>query len=168
MKMARWLPFVCNLSSCLRLVALKLNEYIIRDGKESSRQVGRAALEKSLLKSKNLPSEPSAGGPQWPKVKQKALKPKQLYGVQMLSVRGVAHHEEEKIVHELFLCSHAIPASHRFQVEGCLTPQEAQRFIETAESIGFQHQGSRGAAYGEASIRVKKTSSHGNDIFFLL
>ena len=36
------------------------------------------------------------------------------------------------------------------QVEGCLTPDEARRFVETAESIGFKHQGSRGAAYGEA------------------
>ncbi|KAL4539192.1 hypothetical protein Ndes2526B_g02548 [Nannochloris sp. 'desiccata'] len=35
-------------------------------------------------------------------------------------------------------------------MEGCLTPDEASKFIKAAESIGFQHQGSRGAAYGEA------------------
>ena len=34
-------------------------------------------------------------------------------------------------------------------VRGCLTEAEARRFVETAESMGFQHQGSRGAAYGE-------------------
>jgi hypothetical protein len=31
-----------------------------------------------------------------------------------------------------------------------LTPDEASKFINTAESIGFKHQGSRGAQYGEA------------------
>lgn len=36
------------------------------------------------------------------------------------------------------------------QVAGVLTVQEAQRFIDAAESLGFQHQSSRGAAYGEA------------------
>lgn len=35
-------------------------------------------------------------------------------------------------------------------MEGCLSEQEARRFIDAAESIGFQHQGSRGAAFGEA------------------
>jgi len=36
-------------------------------------------------------------------------------------------------------------------MEGCLTQDEASKFINIAESIGFQHQGSRGAAYGEVS-----------------
>lgn len=39
---------------------------------------------------------------------------------------------------------------HTLQVRGCLTESEARRFVETAESLGFQHQGSRGPAYGEA------------------
>jgi hypothetical protein len=36
------------------------------------------------------------------------------------------------------------------QVPGVLTVAEAQRFIDAAESAGFEHQGSRGPAYGEA------------------
>lgn len=43
-------------------------------------------------------------------------------------------------------------------MEGCLTPDEASKFIKAAESIGFQHQGSRGAAYGEVSS-VENTNS---------
>lgn len=36
------------------------------------------------------------------------------------------------------------------QVPGVLTPQEAQKFIDAAEGQGFEHQGSRGPAFGEA------------------
>jgi hypothetical protein len=35
-------------------------------------------------------------------------------------------------------------------VPGVLSLAESQAFIDAAERIGFQHQGSRGAAYGEA------------------
>ncbi|KAL3162987.1 hypothetical protein ABBQ32_009419 [Trebouxia sp. C0010 RCD-2024] len=37
-----------------------------------------------------------------------------------------------------------------FQVDGVLTEAEASRFVQTAESIGLKHQGSKGSAYGEA------------------
>ncbi|KAL0031831.1 hypothetical protein WJX79_010107 [Trebouxia sp. C0005] len=37
-----------------------------------------------------------------------------------------------------------------FQVDGVLSELEAARFIETAERLGLEHQGSRGAAHGEA------------------
>ncbi|KAL0056244.1 hypothetical protein WJX82_009206 [Trebouxia sp. C0006] len=37
-----------------------------------------------------------------------------------------------------------------FQVDGVLSELEAARFIETAERLGLEHQGSRGAAQGEA------------------
>ncbi|WIA33534.1 hypothetical protein OEZ86_006658 [Tetradesmus obliquus] len=39
---------------------------------------------------------------------------------------------------------------HMLLVPGVLSPQEAQQFIDAAEGLGFEHQGSRGAAYGEA------------------
>ncbi|KAI8466115.1 MAG: oxidoreductase [Monoraphidium minutum] len=39
---------------------------------------------------------------------------------------------------------------HLFTVAGVLTLEESQSFIDAAERAGFQHQGSRGAAYGEA------------------
>ena len=39
-----------------------------------------------------------------------------------------------------------------FQVDGVLTTAEAARFVETAERNGFEHQGSRGAAFGEVSV----------------
>ena len=42
----------------------------------------------------------------------------------------------------------------RVKVDGVLTEAEAARFVETAERNGFEHQGSRGAAFGE----VKDTS----------
>jgi len=35
-------------------------------------------------------------------------------------------------------------------MEGLLTPEESKRYIEWAEGMGFEHQGSRGAAFGEA------------------
>jgi len=35
------------------------------------------------------------------------------------------------------------------QVDGVLSELEAARFIETAERLGLEHQGSRGAAHGE-------------------
>ena len=38
------------------------------------------------------------------------------------------------------------------QVEGVLTVAESQRFIDTAESIGFEHQSSRGPAFGEVTF----------------
>lgn len=37
-----------------------------------------------------------------------------------------------------------------FQVDGVLSELEAARFVETAERLGLEHQGSRGAAHGEA------------------
>lgn len=37
-----------------------------------------------------------------------------------------------------------------FTVEGVLTLQEAQGFIDAAEALGFSQQGSRGSAFGEA------------------
>jgi hypothetical protein len=36
------------------------------------------------------------------------------------------------------------------QVPGLLSIPEAQAFIDAAEALGFQHQSSRGPAYGEA------------------
>lgn len=36
------------------------------------------------------------------------------------------------------------------QVPGCLTKEEAAKFVAAAEGIGFQHSTSRGPAYGEA------------------
>lgn len=36
------------------------------------------------------------------------------------------------------------------QVPGCLTQEEAAKFVTVAESVGFQHSTSRGPAYGEA------------------
>jgi hypothetical protein len=51
----------------------------------------------------------------------------------------------------LFLVSHPVPCLTAVpQVPGVLTPHEAQQFIDAAEGLGFEHQGSRGAAYGEA------------------
>jgi len=35
------------------------------------------------------------------------------------------------------------------QIPGCLTRQEAEKFVAAAESAGFQHSTSRGPAYGE-------------------
>lgn len=46
---------------------------------------------------------------------------------------------------------HNLWARNCVQVPGCLTESESRRFIETAERLGFQHQGSRGAAYGEVT-----------------
>ena len=37
-------------------------------------------------------------------------------------------------------------------VDGVLTAQEAQRLIQAAESRGFEHQGSRGPAFGEVCL----------------
>lgn len=34
-------------------------------------------------------------------------------------------------------------------IPGCLTTKEAEQFIAAAEAVGFQHQSSRGPAYGE-------------------
>ena len=39
---------------------------------------------------------------------------------------------------------------HLLTLRGALTPEEAAAFVAVAERIGFQPQGSRGAAYGEA------------------
>ena len=39
---------------------------------------------------------------------------------------------------------------HVFVVPGVMTTAEAQRWVDAAEAAGFEHQGSRGAAYGEA------------------
>ena len=40
-------------------------------------------------------------------------------------------------------------------MDGVLTEAEAARFVETAERIGLEHQGSRGAAFGEVGNRLK-------------
>ncbi|KAF6261049.1 oxidoreductase [Scenedesmus sp. NREL 46B-D3] len=44
----------------------------------------------------------------------------------------------------------AVINDHMLLVPGVLTPHEAQQCIDAAEGLGFEHQGSRGAAYGEA------------------
>lgn len=41
-----------------------------------------------------------------------------------------------------------------FTVEGVLTLEEAQRIVEAAEAIGFEHQSSRGPAFGEVCSPV--------------
>ena len=41
------------------------------------------------------------------------------------------------------------------QVDGVLSELEAARFIETAERLGLEHQGSRGAAHGEVRDDIK-------------
>lgn len=41
------------------------------------------------------------------------------------------------------------------QVQGVLTPSEASRLIQAAETRGFEHQGSRGAAFGEVQALLK-------------
>lgn len=41
------------------------------------------------------------------------------------------------------------------QVDGVLSELEAARFIETAERLGLEHQGSRGAAHGEVHDDIK-------------
>lgn len=59
----------------------------------------------------------------------------------------------------LFLITHRPPRSLspiNLQMEGCLTTDEASKFISSAEQIGFQHQGIRGAAYGEVSSLEKR------------
>lgn len=42
-----------------------------------------------------------------------------------------------------------LPCDACQQVDGVLSELEAARFIETAERLGLEHQGSRGAAHGE-------------------
>ena len=37
-------------------------------------------------------------------------------------------------------------------MDGVLSDVEASRFIETAERLGLEHQGSRGAAHGEVYL----------------
>ena len=39
--------------------------------------------------------------------------------------------------------------SAALQVDGVLTDGEAASFVQAAEKVGLQHQGSRGSAYGE-------------------
>ena len=103
----------------------------------------------------------SAGGPQWPKLKRKQLTPKILHGVQMFLVREYGF---KSLSHaQLFNFIDCFPAPLPFfKMEGCLSLEEAQKFISNAESIGFQHQGSRGAAYGEVRINFCLTSSAEN------
>ncbi|EFN58883.1 hypothetical protein CHLNCDRAFT_50409 [Chlorella variabilis] len=45
---------------------------------------------------------------------------------------------------------HLLPDDCMVQVPGCLTQEEAAKFVTVAESVGFQHSTSRGPAYGEA------------------
>lgn len=40
-----------------------------------------------------------------------------------------------------------------FLVHDVLTPKEAAGYVSYAEGLGFSHQGSRGAAYGEVNGR---------------
>lgn len=48
-----------------------------------------------------------------------------------------------------------LPCDACQQVDGVLSELEAARFIETAERLGLEHQGSRGAAHGEVHDHVK-------------
>lgn len=52
-------------------------------------------------------------------------------------------------------------------VRGCLTEAEARRWVETAESMGFQHQGSRGPAYGEVRGALGQEAAYTQDVSFL-
>lgn len=46
------------------------------------------------------------------------------------------------------------------QVDGALTDAEASRFVQTAESIGLKHQGSKGSAYGEVTCTARTVDCH--------
>ncbi len=48
-----------------------------------------------------------------------------------------------------------LPCDACQQVDGVLSELEAARFIETAERLGLEHQGSRGAAHGEVHDDIK-------------
>lgn len=105
--------------------------------------------------------------PGWPKVaKKQGLKAQELLGDHLFVVRrrGVrlrrplqaasqrAQRPSIAAVAEGTTGDHrAYTASRlRRQVPGALSIAEAQAFIDGAERAGFEHQGSRGAAYGEA------------------
>ena len=60
--------------------------YELYNGEKASRQVDNA-LFTGYQKLESFHLQHLAGGPQWPKLSQKPLKPKQLYDFQMLSVR---------------------------------------------------------------------------------
>jgi len=47
-----------------------------------------------------------------------------------------------------------LPCDACQQVDGVLSELEAARFIETAERLGLEHQGSRGAAHGEVRNNI--------------
>eukprot|EP00891_Asterochloris_glomerata_P004369 jgi/Astpho2/4369/Aster-08066 len=88
------------------------------------------------------------GANRWPKIQQKrGLAAEELHGQDIMQASSATPAEQTAQVllskpPSLFLI-HA-------QVQGCLSVAEAARFVETAARIGFQHQSSRGAAYGEA------------------
>lgn len=51
-----------------------------------------------------------------------------------------------------------------FTIDGVLTVEEAQRLVEAAESRSFEHQGSRGPAFGEVRFLTccSTWASHAN------
>ena len=56
---------------------------------------------------------------------------------------------------DTYLCSARRPQLHLSQVNGILSKEEADQYIRIGEATGFQHQSSRGPAYGEASAMCK-------------
>ena len=91
------------------------------------------------------------GATRWPKIQQKhGLVAEELHGQSIMQASSATPAEQTA---EVLLLSEP-PSLYliRVQVQSCLSVAEAGRFVETAESIGFQHQSSRGAAYGEVSL----------------
>ena len=102
----------------------------------------------AMAKSKSAAT--GKGANRWPKIQQKrGLAAEELHGQDIMQASSATPAEQTAQVllskpPSLFLI-HA-------QVQGCLSVAEAARFVETAARIGFQHQSSRGAAYGEVSL----------------
>jgi archaeosine-15-forming tRNA-guanine transglycosylase len=74
----------------------------------------------------------------------------QLLGMQLFTVRPARQlftlgTTARRLVHPMI----ALPP----QVSAVLTQQEARAFIDAAEARGFEHQGSRGAAFSEVRCR---------------
>lgn len=57
-----------------------------------------------------------------------------------------------------------------FTVDGVLTVEEAERIVEAAESTGFEHQSSRGPAFGEVHIPLDQSLQqiHADSLWLLM
>ena len=107
-------------------------------------------VDLNMAKSKSAAAT-GKGATRWPKIQQKhGVSAEELHGQNIMQASSASPAEQTAEVLPL-----SEPLLHYLicvQVQSCLSVAEAGRFVETAESIGFQHQSSRGAAYVEVSM----------------